>query len=111
MVTRTRPSRQPRTSHELARSMQSAGVENTNMPGTLHDAFVDELRDMYDAEKQLVKALPKLAKAANSTNLRTAFETHLRETEGHVERLERAFEAIGEKPRGKHCDGIEGIID
>jgi ferritin-like metal-binding protein YciE len=78
---------------------------------TLHDAFIDELRDAYDAEKQLTKALPKLAKAATSEELRTAFEDHLRETEGQVARLEQAFANLGEKPRGKHCDGMAGIIE
>jgi len=81
------------------------------MEGGLHEAFVDELRDAYDAEKQLIKALPKLAKAANSEDLRAAFESHLEETRGHVERLESVFESIDEKPRGKHCDGIAGIIE
>src|SRR6476646_4762676 len=79
--------------------------------GNLHDAFLDELRDAYDAEKQLIKALPKMAKAATSEVLRDAFETHLQETRGHVERLEQVMEGLGEKPRGKHCDGIEGIIE
>jgi len=79
--------------------------------GTLHDAFLDELRDSYDAEKQLTKALPKLAKAAASSSLRAAFESHLEETRGHVDRLERVFESLDEKPRGKHCDGIAGIIE
>ena len=79
--------------------------------GTLHDAFIEELRDTYDAEKQLIKALPKLAKAAASPDLRTAFETHLEETRGHVERLEQVFESLDEKPRGKHCEGIAGIIE
>ena len=79
--------------------------------GTLHDAFLDELRDSYDAEKQLIKALPKLAKAATSPQLKTAFESHLEETKGHVDKLERVFESLDEKVRGKHCDGIEGIID
>jgi ferritin-like metal-binding protein YciE len=79
--------------------------------GTLHDAFLDELRDAYDAEKQLTKALPKLAKAASNAKLRDAFETHLEETRGHVERLEQVFESIDEKVRGKHCDGIAGIIE
>ena len=78
---------------------------------TLHDAFVDELRDSYDAEKQLIKALGKLAKAAHSAELRTAFETHLEETRGHVDRLEQVFESLDEKARGKHCDGIAGIIE
>ena len=79
--------------------------------GTLHDAFIDELRDAYDAERQLTKALPKLAKAASSPKLRDAFESHLQETQGHVERLEQVFDSIGEKARGKHCDGIAGIIE
>ena len=79
--------------------------------GTLHDAFIDELRDTYDAEKQLIKALPKLAKAATSPRLAAAFTAHLEETKGQVARLERVFESIGEKVRGKHCDGIAGIIE
>ena len=79
--------------------------------GTLHDAFIDELRDTYDAERQLTKALTKLAKAATNPNLREAFETHLEETKGQIERLEQVFESLDEKVRGKHCDGIAGIID
>jgi ferritin-like metal-binding protein YciE len=79
--------------------------------GTLHDAFIDELRDSYDAEKQLTKALPKLAKAASNPQLRQAFESHLKETQGHLERLEQVFESLDEKVRGKHCDGIAGIIE
>jgi len=79
--------------------------------GTLHDAFLDELKDSYDAEKQLTKALPKLAKAASTPKLRAAFESHLKETEGHVKRLEQVFASLGERPKGKHCDGIEGIIE
>jgi ferritin-like metal-binding protein YciE len=79
--------------------------------GTLHDAFIDELRDAYDAEKQLTKALPKMAKAATSPELRAAFETHLDETQGQIERLEQVIASLDEKVRGKHSDGIEGIID
>jgi ferritin-like metal-binding protein YciE len=79
--------------------------------GTLHDAFLDELRDLYDAEKQLTKALPKLAKTAHAPKLRDAFESHLEETRGHIERLEQVFESLDEKVRGKHCDGIAGIIE
>jgi ferritin-like metal-binding protein YciE len=77
---------------------------------TLHDAFLEELRDSYDAEKQLTKALTKLAKAASNPKLRQAFESHLEETQGHIERLEQVFESLDEKVRGKHCDGIAGII-
>ena len=78
---------------------------------TLHDAFLDELRDAYDAEKQLTKALPKLAKAATAPKLRQAFESHLAETQNQIARLEEAFGLLDEKVRGKHCDGIEGIIE
>ena len=78
---------------------------------TLHDAFIDELRDTYDAERQLTKALPKLAKAATAPELRDAFQTHLEETQGHIDRLEQVFDSLDEKVRGKHCDGIAGIIE
>jgi ferritin-like metal-binding protein YciE len=79
--------------------------------GTLHDAFIDELRDTYDAEKQLTKALAKLARASSNPKLRDAFETHLEETQGQIARLEQVFESLDEKVRGKHCDGIAGIIE
>lgn len=79
--------------------------------GTLHDAFLDELRDAYDAEKQITKALPKMAKAAGSPELRAAFESHLEETRGQIQRLEEVFASLDEKVRGKHCDGMEGIIE
>jgi len=77
----------------------------------LQDAFVDELRDSYDGEKQLIKALPKLAKAATSPELRETFESHLEETRGQVTRLEAVFGLLGEKARGKHCEGIAGIVE
>jgi ferritin-like metal-binding protein YciE len=80
-------------------------------PGTLHDAFIEELRDAYDAEKQLIRALAKMAKTARSKALSTAFESHLDETRGQVQKLEQVFAALGEKVRGKHCDGIAGIIE
>jgi len=79
--------------------------------GTLHDAFIDELRDTYDAERQLTKVLPKLAKASSNAKLRQAFESHLQETQGQIARLEKVFASLGEKVRGKHCDGIAGIIE
>jgi ferritin-like metal-binding protein YciE len=82
-----------------------------NQEHSLHNLMIDEIRDLYDAEKQLVKALPKLAENATSSELREAIEHHLGETEGHVERLEQAFELLGEKAKGKHCAGIAGIID
>jgi ferritin-like metal-binding protein YciE len=78
---------------------------------TLRDAFIDELRDVYDAEKQLIKALPKMAKAASSLELKEAFQSHLDETKGQVARLEQVFASLDEKVQGKHCDGIEGILE
>ena len=79
--------------------------------GTLHDAFIDELRDAYDGERQLTKALTKLAKTARSPQLRDAFQSHLEETQGQIDRLEQVFETLDEKVRGKHCEGIAGIIE
>jgi ferritin-like metal-binding protein YciE len=79
--------------------------------GTLHDAFVDELRDTYDAEKQLTRALAKMAKAATSPDLKAAFEAHLEETRAQIERLDEVFASLDEKARGKHCEGIAGIIE
>jgi ferritin-like metal-binding protein YciE len=78
---------------------------------TLHDVFLDELRDMYNAEQQITKALPKLIRQAEADELRRALEFHLGETETQVERLERAFALLDEKPRGKKCDGMEGILE
>ena len=78
---------------------------------TLRDSLVDEVKDMYNAEKQLTKALPKLAKAAHSDELRTALENHLEETQNQVAKLERVFELLDETVRGKHCAGIAGIIE
>ena len=78
---------------------------------TFHDAFLEELRDLYNAEKQLTRALPRMAKAATAAPLVDAFETHLQETLGQVERLEQVFESLGESARGKQCEGIAGIIE
>jgi ferritin-like metal-binding protein YciE len=76
----------------------------------LKELYVDELRDIFDAENRLVKALPKLAKAANSEQLRTGFEEHLEQTKGHVGRLTQIFEALGEKPTGKKCPAMMGLV-
>lgn len=78
---------------------------------TLRDLYIDELKDLWSAEKQLVKALPKMAKAANDPELSKAFMTHLRQTEQQVKRLEQVFEDLGESPRGKKCVGMEGLIE
>jgi len=77
----------------------------------LNDLFLDTLKDIYFAEKQILKALPKMAKAASSDQLRAAFEKHHDETEGQVERLEKVFELLDKPARGKTCDGIMGILD
>ena len=79
--------------------------------GTLHDAFIDELRDAYHAEKQITKALPKMIKAAGSDELRQAFKTHLEETKGQVTRLEEVFASLDEKVKAKKCDGMAGILE
>ncbi len=76
----------------------------------LKDLYIDELKDIYSAETQLVKALPKMAKAAASEELRSGFEEHLEQTKGHVARLEQIFQALEEKPTGKKCMGMEGLI-
>ena len=77
----------------------------------LDDLFLDTLKDIYYAERQILKALPKMAKAASSAELRAGFEQHKAETEVHVERLEQVFELLGKAPRGKTCDAILGILE
>lgn len=78
---------------------------------TMEDLLHDELKDLYDAEKQLVKALPKMAKASTSEQLRNGFLEHLEQTRGHVTRLEQAFEKLGHKIAGKKCQAMEGLIE
>ncbi|MDB5541239.1 MAG: ferritin-like protein [Devosia sp.] len=78
---------------------------------TLDDLFLDTLKDIYYAEKQIVKTLPKMAKAAQTPELKAGFEQHLAETEGHVDRLEQVFDIIGKPARGKTCEAILGIIE
>lgn len=77
---------------------------------SLTELYVDELKDIYSAEKQLTKALPKMAKAASSEELRDGFQEHLEQTKGHVQRLETIFEMLGKKPTGKKCMGMEGLV-
>src|SRR5256885_14977797 len=78
---------------------------------TLQKLYINELRDLYNAENQLIKALPKMAKGASSEELADAFEKHLKETETHVERLEEIFEELDESPKGKTCHGMKGLIE
>jgi ferritin-like metal-binding protein YciE len=78
---------------------------------SLQELWIDELRDLYSAENQLLKALPKMAKKASAKELQKAFQTHLKETEGHVERLKKIFDQIGKKPTGKKCAAMEGLVE
>lgn len=78
---------------------------------TLKDLFKDELADMYDAERRIVKALPKMAKAATCPDLKKAIQSHLKETEGHVKKLEQVFQSFGEKARGKTCEATVGLLE
>jgi ferritin-like metal-binding protein YciE len=78
---------------------------------SLQDLFVDQLKDLYNAENQLIKALPKMAKAASNPQLQQAFNKHLEETRGHVERLDRVFEGLDANPKGKKCKAMEGLIE
>lgn len=78
---------------------------------TLKDLYVDELKDLYSAENQLTKALPKMAKAATEPALKKAFEHHLEQTKGHIERLEQIFTALDEKPTGKVCKAMKGLVE
>jgi ferritin-like metal-binding protein YciE len=78
---------------------------------TLEDLFLDELKDIYDAEKRITKALPKMAKSASTEDLREAFESHLEETEQHVQRLEQIFKLLEKPVRGKKCEAMEGLIE
>jgi len=77
---------------------------------TLHDVYVEQLRDLYSAENQLIKALPKMAQAASSPELAQGFEDHLEQTKEHAARLEKIFEGLGEKPTGKKCKAMEGLV-
>jgi ferritin-like metal-binding protein YciE len=77
---------------------------------SLRDLMIDELKDLYSAENQILKALPRMIKKATSPELKQGFEKHLKETEGHVERLEKIFQELEESPKGKKCKGMEGIL-
>jgi ferritin-like metal-binding protein YciE len=77
---------------------------------TLRELFVEQLKDLYSAENQIIKALPKMIKTASSDQLKAGFEEHLEQTKGHVERLENIFEELDESPRGKKCKGMEGLL-
>jgi ferritin-like metal-binding protein YciE len=78
---------------------------------SLKDLYIDELKDLYNAENQLLKALPKMAKKASAPELKRAFQDHLVQTEGHVNRLEKIFKGLGEKPTGKTCKAMKGLVE
>ncbi|HEV2853960.1 MAG TPA: ferritin-like domain-containing protein [Thermoanaerobaculia bacterium] len=78
---------------------------------SLRKLYVDELKDLYSAEKQILQALPRMAKKASNEQLKKAFETHVEETRGQVERLDRIFELLGKSSRGKKCKGMEGLLE
>ena len=78
---------------------------------TMQDLYIDQLRDLYDAERQIIKALPKMIQSAESSELRSALQTHLEETRGHITRLEQVFRLHNEEVKGEKCKGVEGIID
>jgi ferritin-like metal-binding protein YciE len=93
-------------------ALQVKSIFGGKMPDQgLKELYIDELKDLYSAENQLVKALPKMAKAASSDELRRGFEKHLEQTKGHVQRLEKIFRALGENPKGKTCKGMQGLIE
>lgn len=89
---------------------KTSSSKNKTVKSMLADFFVEEIKDIYWAEKHIVKALPKMQKAANSEELANAFSAHLKQTEEHVNRLERVFELLGETPKAKKCDAMEGIL-
>jgi ferritin-like metal-binding protein YciE len=93
-----------------ATNNKPAGMTGKMEDSEFHKFFVDELKDIYWAEKHLVKALPKMKKAATSSELAAAFDKHSQETQGHVDRLEQAFAALGEKAVAKKCDAMEGLL-
>jgi ferritin-like metal-binding protein YciE len=92
-------------------SKQNADNGGPRMDTELHELFLDELADLLNAETQLTKALPKMAKAAQSEELREAITAHLEETEGHVERLKKVFESVDEKPKSKTCKAMKGLLE
>jgi ferritin-like metal-binding protein YciE len=100
-----------RTNNKTQGNRQSAGSRKEDGLTTLRDLLIEELKDLYDAENQLVKALPKVVRAASSTQLKEAIQGHLEETRGHVKRLEQAFKHLGESATGSHCDAMEGLLE
>lgn len=99
----------PATTNGKSHSTTKTGGKREDNDSALHEFFLDGIKDIYWAEKHLVKTLPKMAKASSTEELRQAFETHLEQTKGHVQRLEEIFQLLGEKVQAKKCDGMEGL--
>jgi ferritin-like metal-binding protein YciE len=91
-------------------ALYSGEMRMATKENSLKEVYIDELKDLYNSENQLIKAIPKMAKAANSTDLRAGFEEHLEQTKNHATRLDQILEALGENPRGKKCKGMQGIV-
>jgi ferritin-like metal-binding protein YciE len=94
----------------MIRPQQAITLGGTMQENTLKQLYVEELRDIYDAENQLIKALPKMAAAATSEDLRSGFEEHLEQTKEHAARIEQIFSALKEKPTGKKCKAMQGLV-
>ena len=108
-IIRTRP--QPAPLARVPPLQIGTGSKPMAKQKMLEDLFLDTLKDIYYAERQIVKALPKMAKAAESDELRMAFETHLEETHGQIDRLQQVFEMVGKRAQGKTCEAIQGLIE
>ena len=104
-------SRSDKTTTRRNQSAQSEYESDGGMNNELHELFLEELADIYSAEQQLTKALPKMAKAAESEELRQAFEEHLQQTEEQISRLDQVFESLGEKMKRKTCKAMQGLIE
>jgi ferritin-like metal-binding protein YciE len=96
---------------ELIHMSRTSSMKMEKESSNVEEVLIDEMRDLYDAENQLVKALPKIVKAAHDPELKKSFEEHLQKTEGHVSRLEKAFEMLGQKAKGKPCKGMMGLVE
>jgi ferritin-like metal-binding protein YciE len=99
------------TQKQQSNRSRAGNGQGQEMDNDLHELFLDEIADVYNAEQQLTKALPKMAKAAESDDLREAFEAHLEQTQEHVSRLEQAIEGLGEKMKRKTCAAMKGLVE
>ena len=112
-VMKTRSGKTQTSSRSTSKNSQGEATSGKNGSGEnhFHELFLEELSDVYSAEQQITKALPKMAKAAESEELRQAFEQHLQETQGQIARLDQVFESLGESKKRKTCKGMEGLLE